>query len=242
METRIDQKRGCGWREPGGFYMVNMGRAQDCGKLPIPLEICPTCGGGIHFARSWTWVNGYELIKTRHCVAEPTQCVGCILSFSLQTTIGRLRSCGLLWVGEKFYKTPTEYMTESAQMGISRRINNVPTDFKVGQTIVLLAHIRAIKNYCNDCGGAGTLQIPKVLKLEEDEHLLPEEMRNVRCQGCDGTGTIFRRGIFSAFVPSAIEYVTKGDETADHLAALERRGITPVKVVRSTEIEAKADA
>jgi hypothetical protein len=39
-------------------------------------------------------------------------------------------------------------------------------------------------------------------------------------------------GIFQAFRPTAVEYVVRGDETPEQIAKLEKRGITPVKVVR----------
>jgi hypothetical protein len=54
IETRYDRKRGCGWRKPGGLYLCADGVGGVCGKLPIPLDICPTCHGGIKFCRSWT--------------------------------------------------------------------------------------------------------------------------------------------------------------------------------------------
>jgi len=50
-------------------------------------------------------------------------------------------------------------------------------------------------------------------------------------------GFVFSAGIFSAFVPSAIEYVTKGSETEEELEALVKRGITPIKVVRNATEE-----
>jgi len=58
IEVRYESKRGCGWRKPGGLYLMADGPAELCGKLPIPLEICPSCGGGIKLSRGWTWVRG----------------------------------------------------------------------------------------------------------------------------------------------------------------------------------------
>lgn len=244
METRIDSKRGCGWRQPGGLYLINNGRVVACGKLPIPLTICPTCSGGIHFARGWTWVNGLALVDGHTCKMPLQECASCLLFRDAP----RLERCGLLWVGEKFYKTPEAYMKESVEMGISRRIPNLPNDFKAGETIVLLAHIRAIVESCQGCDGTGFIQLPSKLKLDDGEEVSKEDAeaiqflidaaRNVKCPQCEGEGKEFGRGIFSAFVPTAVEYVTKGDETPEQLAAMEKRGITPVRVVRSTEIQA----
>ena len=39
----------------------------------------------------------------------------------------------------------------------------------------------------------------------------------------------------TAFQPTAIEYVVKGDETEEELEALEARGIEPVKVIKAQQ-------
>ncbi len=56
----------------------------------------------------------------------------------------KIQTAGLLWIGEKFYKTPGAFSQEAAEMGISRRITMVPKGFKVGETWVALAHRKAI--------------------------------------------------------------------------------------------------
>ena len=43
IHKRVEGKRGCGFRKPGGLYMVSAVSAP-CGKLPTPLDICPTWG------------------------------------------------------------------------------------------------------------------------------------------------------------------------------------------------------
>lgn len=45
----------------------------------------------------------------------------------------------------------------------------------------------------------------------------------------DGTYT---PGVFQMFKPQAVEYVVRGNESAAQLAALEKRGVTPVEVKR----------
>jgi hypothetical protein len=53
-------------------------------------------------------------------------------------------------------------------------------------------------------------------------------------EGLGATKTIepaFKQGAFHIFRPQRIEYVVKGDETDDELAAFEKRGVEPVKVV-----------
>ena len=50
---------------------------------------------------------------------------------------------GLLWVGEKFY-TPRAFLDEAVGRGISKRIASLPKGFKIGETVVYLAHKKAI--------------------------------------------------------------------------------------------------
>lgn len=44
----------------------------------------------------------------------------------------------------------------------------------------------------------------------------------------------FQAGIFAAFRPTAIEYIVKGNETEEELLALEKRGLTLIKVLKRT--------
>jgi len=140
IEKRREARRGCGWRKPGGLYLVASGLARPCGKLPIPLIVCPTCGGGIKPSRGWTWVNGTALIQDVKCeIAGTVECAVCPLS----KPPGRV---GLLWIGEAYYKTPMDFTRETKSQGVSRRIPAVPRDFELGKTWVWLAHRKAIEN------------------------------------------------------------------------------------------------
>lgn len=137
ITTRHTKRRGCGFRKPGGLYLVCDGPSAPCGKLPIPLEICPTCSGGIHFCRGWTWVNGTALAAQNTCVMG--ECPACPLG-------GPIGRCGLLWIGEKFYKTPSDWTHEAFEQGVSRRLATVPHGFEIGKTWVLVAHKKCIQN------------------------------------------------------------------------------------------------
>lgn len=187
IPTLHERARGCGFRKPGGLYFRADGRGRARGLLPILLENCPCCGAGIKFSRGWTWVDVAKLASM-----NPTPCAAVCGECPLADA--KIEKAGLLWIGEKFYKTPEDWMREADAMGISRRINTVPRDFKLGETWVALAHISAIPG--------------------------------------DATkGEEAKAGIFRLFQPTAIEYVTKGDETAEELDAFAKRGITPVNVV-----------
>lgn len=143
IEERIERKRRCGWRKPGGIYVVSGGMPRECGKLPFPLVVCPICHSGIKFSRGWTWINLAELLKDKPCrfdcskFEEP-----CILN---DDCISSLTKVGLLWIGEKFY-TATMFAMEANDMGISRRIPNIPRGFELGKTWIALAHRKSISD------------------------------------------------------------------------------------------------
>jgi len=147
IETRQDRIRGCGWRKEGGLYLIADGAPFACGKLPLPLTICPTCGGGIKFSRGVTWINPEPLFKHRACLglAEDGEVRGCGLC---PLWDDRLHLMGdkalLLWVGEKFYSIES-FTQEATSQGISRRIASIPHDFKLGKTWVFLAHKKGIQ-------------------------------------------------------------------------------------------------
>jgi hypothetical protein len=136
IDIRYDQRRGCGWRKPGGLYLVTDGLSRACAKLPVPLTVCPTCHAGIKPARGWTWVDADALVVGAMCL-NAQGCGACPLAYPF----GR---AGLLWVGEKYCPTPGDWEREAVLLGVSRRIAAVPNDFVLGETWVLVAHRKAI--------------------------------------------------------------------------------------------------
>jgi hypothetical protein len=139
IPTRVDACRGCGWRKPGGLYLIAGAPSEPCPLLPVALHVCPTCGEGLKPARSWTWVDADELLglPLDHPACPPEHTARCPLG-------RRLGPAGLLWIGEAFYATPRAFMEEATRLGISRRITAVPRDFQPGRTWVLCAHRSAI--------------------------------------------------------------------------------------------------
>jgi len=67
MLSLIEGNRGCGRRKGGGFYLVAGAPAADCGRLPAPLELCPTCGEGIQFSMQPKWVDPFKLFGKITC-------------------------------------------------------------------------------------------------------------------------------------------------------------------------------
>jgi hypothetical protein len=192
IELRHDHERGCGWRKPGGKYLIGGKLCAPCGKLPHMLDLCPTCGHGIKPTRGWTWIGAKVLLGSRSCTDTESFCVGCLLRVPPEWA-------GLLWIGERFY-TPDAFIAEAARLGICRRIARVPKDLVIGETLVLLA---ARNIYCQVAG------------------FVPHDVL-----------FNYKPGIFAAFVPTALEYVVKGNESEEELERLVRWGFTLVRIER----------
>jgi len=80
IEKRRERRRGCGYRQPGGLYLVAEALARACGKFPLLVHTCPTCGAGIKPARGWTWVDGTALFAAQPCrnAAVPSNYYGTV--------------------------------------------------------------------------------------------------------------------------------------------------------------------
>lgn len=138
IRTSHEGPRGCGYRKEGGLYLVSGGVGRYCGALPIELTVCPCCHHGIKPSRGWTWIDLSALAAVRGC-ERPEGCGDCPIADA------KIQKCGLVWIGEKYYKTTKEFASEAEKMGVSRRISAVPRDFKLGETWVALAHRHAIE-------------------------------------------------------------------------------------------------
>jgi hypothetical protein len=213
----VEAKRGCGYRKAGGLYLVGGGVGIPCDRLPFELTCCPTCSQGIKQARGWTWVdvaklfNGPHLVTSKSVMNEtatgPAQVpCGCGLfnHCPLCNSPELLGRAGLLWIGEKFYKTPDKFIAEGVSLGFSRRIKTVPQGFKVGETWVLLAHAKAVRTPAVDPQSDATYK-PGIFYV-----WLPQRLEKIVLESTRGTEEIEaleRRGITPVFVP---------DEDRDH--------------------------
>jgi hypothetical protein len=201
----VEAKRGCGYRKVGGLYMVGGGIGIPCDRLPFELTVCSCCGQGIKQARGWTWVDVAKLFQGAHVWQEneiaPRPC-GCAHGFcplcNRPETMGK---AGLLWIGEKFYKTPDLFMKEGVALGFSRRIKAVPQGFKVGETWVLLAHSKTVKGTDADTNPASPEPFykPGIFYV-----WLPTRLEKIVLESTRGTEEIEaleKRGITPVFVP-----------------------------------------
>lgn len=212
--------RGCGYRKGGGLYLVSGALTEPCPKLPVEMHTCPTCGAGVKQSRGFTWITPDPLLDPGPHGSKAHDAV-CPLGTAIDWS-GGVR-CGLIWVGEKFYGTPAEFSREAAAMGVSRRVSTMPRDFVVGETWVALAH-------------------PKACDTHECAHGV-KTIAGAECEDCpEGVPeTVMHPGVFTMFLPTAVEYIVKGDETEEELDRLEERGFRLVRVVRLGEQEGFED-
>lgn len=188
-----ESRRGCGYRSPSkggvGIYLVAPRSGAKCGRLPFPLNACPCCGGGIKPARGFTWIDPRTLFAPSvppACTAgDVTVCADCPLGSALPQ--GRH---GLIWIGEKYYKTPGDFQREAALMGVSRKLGAVPVGFVLGFNWVYLAHRRAILE-----------------SWECSEH--GERPENDRC--CLASTPVYGPGVFTAFKPVGVDLVVENE-------------------------------
>jgi hypothetical protein len=192
-----EARRGCGYRKIGGMYLVSDGQAMACDRLPILLEVCPCCGGGIKQSRGWTWVDLNLLVDGHHDGCR------CELFCPLCHRTEKMGKCGLLWIGAKFYHSPRDFEREAAEQGISRRIAAIPRGFKVGETWILLAHPEAVRTAeeVADGGLFGQREVFKpgifsIWKPQRIEKILPESLRDG-----DEAKELVETGITPVFVP-----------------------------------------
>lgn len=136
-------KRGCGFRYPG-LYLFGSGIAVSCDRLPLKIPICPCCGETIRALRSVR-------------IFDPNKMFGVHYKYDCDPSIQGAKTCdcdiscpachppakaGLMWIGERYYPTPKDFIREAQQAGVSKRIPTVPKDLAPGDW-VFLAHPKA---------------------------------------------------------------------------------------------------
>ena len=200
VRVSYEKERGCGYRKTGGKYLVGGGSIIPCGRLPIPLDTCPVCSAGFKPARGWTWIDADRLIRAckegASCSVPLAECAHCAIEKILragivgQSVVGK---AGMIWVGEKFYPTVGDFQKEALQMGISRRLNSIPREFKLGETYVLLAHRKAVAEHSlHEDGSVGEIEFspgifriwkPTEIEIIVEEDTLDEKIEEYKNKG-----------------------------------------------------------
>jgi len=205
----IEQIRGCGYRKVDALYLVGSYISMPCDRMPFPLTVCPVCGQGIKVSRGFTQINPYQLWGIHeNCQDNFRPCFLC----DPKDEIALIMS-----VGEKYYKTPQDFLNEAERMGISKRIPFIPKDLEFGKTVIYLAHPKA----CEVKVVAAVQQAMSILEGEETQQ--PKLVETDRVEK--------KPGIFCAFVPQRVEKLVWESELDDKKREqLEKRGITPIPI------------
>lgn len=246
IQTRNETKRGCGFRKPGGIYLVAGAPSAPCGRLPIALDVCPTCHHGVKPSRGWTWIDVRPFLDPDFKCPDATPVVWtgqtkremCMCPLEPARAPERI---GLLWIGERYYPTPDDFLREGSAMGISRRVSAIPVDFKIGETWIGFAHRKVIERKCDADGCENGFIQTSEQYVGKIEHGVETRGSIRECKQCDGNRTmIMAPAIFGMFKPTAVEYVVEPTKLADpeyiaKLESLEKRGITLINVNRITD-------
>jgi len=176
----------------------------------MPLTVCPTCSHGIKQARGFTWVDVHALVGGNHrgC-GDGFPCPICMATQDMG-------KAGLLWIGTQFYPTPEAFDAEAGKLGISRRIHAIPRNFKVGETWILLAHLKGITAACASCEGVGLKRENGVTFMEV-------------CGACNGERFVITPAIVKVWRPQRIEKIlAESQRDSEEHHALEEKGISCV--------------
>jgi len=177
--------------------------------MPFPLTVCPVCGQGIKVSRGFTQVNPYRLWGIHeNCQDIFRPCFLCD---------PQDQPAYIMLVGEKYYKTPVEFLDEAFSMGISKRIPFIPKGLELGTTVIYLAHNKAIKVNV----AAAVQQAMSILEGEDTQQ--PKLVETDRVEK--------KLGIFCAFIPNRVEKLLwESKATPKELEKMAKREITPVIV------------
>lgn len=163
----VEAKRGCGYRKVDGLYMMCLGKPALCDRLPYELTYCPCCGSGIQFSRNTQWID-WEAFAGEHVWVNEEDVGGDSCTCDQLCPVCNPREKekqALMWVGKKHY-SPESFAREANQMGISKRIANLPKDFEPGKTLVFFAHKKCITKGEEDEMAPGVFMAAKFTRFE----------------------------------------------------------------------------
>lgn len=155
IERLEEDERQCGWREDGGMYLMGGKLSRPCGRLPFPIPECECCGRAWDHFRGIKRLNAETLMDVNHAprcgnwygrarsqeLMAPG-CEGCAM-------YKPAKRGWMMWVGNDQY-TPTEFLAEAGEQGISKRIVFPPAALVFGLDVVYLAHKKAVVTVGDD--------------------------------------------------------------------------------------------
>lgn len=202
-------QRGCGYRKIGGLYLASdLGQQLVCDGLPLPLDPCGCCGfepfptrglqrlraGYIQFLSD----RKHEDLYSTKCSCPPA-CPICFPWGNADKEENLI--LGLMYVGASFY-TPESFIKEAIEMGVSKRIPEIPSWMVLGKTWIFLAQ-RDVPMV----NGKGTYELDGLAVKEPKK----------------------TPAIFYGFKPQRVEMpLWKGSVTDEEIQILERHGVTPI--------------
>lgn len=203
----IEARRACGFRKVGGLYLCGSGAGMPCCKLPIMLDVCPTCGHGVRQTRGWTWIDPRPWLRN-NC----TQAGGRMLPCPVENPDQMGERVGLLWIGTAFYRTPAAFIEEGAALGISRRIVAIPRGFKLGESWIFFAHPHVKQTIDADGKGTWHAGVFRIFKPDRIEKIVTRS----ESRDADAMEKLAKAGITPIVVP---------DDDKDHRGSVYDRDL-----------------
>jgi hypothetical protein len=229
--------RGCGYRKPGGFYLVSDGQGDPCGRLPIPLKRCPCCGEGVKFSRGTTWLDprpfskfpcAFETCRT-DCTMRDPELYGrrvmekCSTDKQVEAALKDFRSNfrfeNVRVVGEGKNRVVEAHFPHVLLLWVGEKF--YPTTEAYLQEADRLGISRRINSVPRNFEPGSTWVWLAHINAIRNPKNHP-----------DGE---FTPGVFHIFQPKQVDYVVAEDDDDDRLEALSNKGYRLVKVERVGE-------
>ena len=195
-------------RKPGWYYLLADRLLPRCGKLPLRLPICPTCGfyGGVQPRPTPKPVSLIGLFYDRRCLFDhdpPAANRGTCHDFQPDCPLGgaalepllasrRASRALLVWIPVGRYPRRSLFALEAEQLGVRWPVRAVPPRLRVGgplATVLLFAHVRAIM----EPDGSTSPGIVEACRVRDIEYIAkpndsPERLRRITKCGVPITG------------------------------------------------------
>lgn len=245
----IEPKRGCGYRQAGGIYLVADKATDPCDRLPLRVGVCPHCHSDVvKHSRTFQWV-ATEAILSEPCATLASKLLASEapldesdpndIASHISQVNGHCGHCplclpetikkhyepndkvGFLWVSDKYYSV-SSFIAEAQEIGISRRVSQWPRDLVPGKSLVLLGHREVADEPCACLANTESLSTPL------SYNALVERAKN--CKLCHGSGVAKVAGVFHVFVPCVEVLVTPAMREEQWARSLEECGAVLIEV------------